>query len=860
MKKVGILTLYYKTYNFGAQLQAYALQQTVEKLGYECEQIRFVWSCEQTIENYSNASIDQNAFSTFSKRIKHSKRIYNSSNISDCLEEYDAFIVGSDQVWGVENSMPLINLPVMALSFVPNNKLKIAYAASFGSSKPSSAIEEILKLEIPQFDAISMREESGAKYLEKTINRKVETVLDPVMLVSRDSWDNIGSDCITEKEEYVLYYTAGADSIQERILTEIHDTYHLPVKRLGYISGEQAGPMEFINLIKNAKYVVTDSFHATVFSILYNKNFVVLPVDMVPTDRSKNARLLSLLNTFELSERFVDYHDGSNACIEKLIGLLNENIRYDSAENILELERSKSLDFLKTALLIRKVENNYLAKHNDCTGCGICSLVCPTGAIKMEKGELGFVYPIHDKEKCINCGKCTNVCVNNFVNDTQHLMIGLQSIDDMIREKSSSGGVFYELACYVIKIGGIVAACRFDENYNVIHDFCFSISELDAFCRSKYVQSDAYKIFAQTKKYLLEGRTVLFVGTPCQIAALSNYLCDEYENLYTIDLICGGVGAPGLWDKYLEYKKSFGDLKSINMRNKYSEYLKPEGFPAFSMKIDYSTKSEVYTGIEDYYLRSRLNYYRESCYHCENKSINRCSDITIGDFVGMNKNLRDEYDAKGTTLVMVRTSKGKSLLESCSERLKCIDIPDAKVGSIIEDNPMYSEQMKKKPQFYYMRSVYKNSSIERIFQEDKYWDEFGKSEAIIKNLFNEIKRNDLMLKTERAISYRLWLDEDPKLIGKIFIYGAGKLGRSLIKCIHSISGFIDGNSKLKSCEGIAVYHMNTDMLKEKLGTGKNATIIVTPIWDYEIIAENAMAEFPEINVISAKDLVGNIWI
>ena len=248
---------------------------------------------------------------------------------------------------------------------------------------------------------------------------------------------------------------------------------------------------------------------------------------------------------------------------------IDENIVYDSVERILEHERRKSLDYLINALSERNIEDGYFTKHNDCTGCGVCSLICPTGAIKMEKGELGFVYPIRDKEKCISCGKCINACVNKSVKDTEHLTVGLQSVDDMVRMNSSSGGVFYEIASYVIRNGGIVAACRFDKNYKVIHDFCFSVSDLDAFCRSKYVQSDAYKIFEQTKKYLNEGRKVLFVGTPCQISALNKYLDREYENLFSVDLICGGVGAPGLWDKYLDYKKSFGDMKSIIILHLY---------------------------------------------------------------------------------------------------------------------------------------------------------------------------------------------------------------------------------------------------------------------------------------------------
>ena len=126
MKRVGILTLYYKTYNFGAQLQAYALQKAIQMKGYECEQIRFIWSIEQTRFNYDTASVDQEAFEIFAQQIPHSRKIYTPENLDEANEEYDIFVCCSDQIWGIRESMPVYVLPQMLLSFVQKNKKKIA--------------------------------------------------------------------------------------------------------------------------------------------------------------------------------------------------------------------------------------------------------------------------------------------------------------------------------------------------------------------------------------------------------------------------------------------------------------------------------------------------------------------------------------------------------------------------------------------------------------------------------------------------------------------------------------------------------------------------------------------------------------
>ena len=177
---------------------------------------------------------------------------------------------------------------------------------------------------------------------------------------------------------------------------------------------------------------------------------------------------------------------------------------------------------------------------------------------------------------------------------------------------------------------------------------------------------------------------------------------------------------------------------------------------------------------------------------------------------------------------------------------------------VLKHNVMLSENMKRKAQHYYMRAIYEHSSIERLFYENKLWDEFQEKEVIFRNFFREMKRNDLLIKTERFISYRLWLDDDPNVVGEIFIYGAGKLGRSLLKCARNVQGFIDGNRNLNTCEGVKVYHPATEELRQRIDLGKKVTVIVTPVWDFDLLQERLKKEFLEINVISVESLVGKV--
>lgn len=862
MKKVGILTLYYKTYNFGAQLQAYALQKTIERLGYKCEQIRFKWCREETIEGYENASVDQELFEDFSMSVPHSLKVYDADNIYDCIDDYDVFVCGSDQVWGVERSMPPYKLPFMTMSFVPEDKVKIAYAVSLGGAAAPNKIEEVLKATLGKMDAVSVREKTAVPYIERISGKDVVNVLDPVMLLQREELEKIAGKK-KDRNPYIFYYTVGADSNLELLVKKISQDKGMEIEKAGYISGNKIGPQDFVRLIRDAEYIITDSFHATVLSILFHKQFLVTPVDRISTERSRNIRLIDLLELFGLQNRFVTSNAYGASGIKKVLRLLETPINYNTADKKLLKQRRNSIEFLMRNLKIEKKQDDFLKPHEKCSGCGICALRCPEGCITMEKDKLGFVYPVRDEKRCRKCGICRNICNYQYRTSEKTVIraAALIAKNETVRDNSSSGGAFYEIASYILRSGGIVAGCTFSESYRVEHQICRNIEGLEQFCQSKYVQSNAYETFEELKTELAKGTAVLFAGTPCQTHALTSYIGYVPDNLFLIDLVCGGVTAPGLWDKYLQVKQKDELILDITMRYQYSEYLREEGFPAFAMKLKYLSYEEISPSEEDWFLSTRLSFYRDCCYQCEYKGINRESDITIGDFCGMKSLVPSLYDGKGITLAFVHTKKGEDLLKNSVGTLVQYSLDSVDMKEILKKNVMVAGQMKRKAQHEYLRTLYPAVSMERLYFENKFVDEFVHRENIQKNFYLELIRDELLRKLMKFQHCRLLIEECPDIIGQIYIYGAGKLGKAILPCMkYEPKGFIDGNHMLNNCLGFKVYHLGTEEISDELADGTDKTVIITPVWDIDVISENLILNFPNLNIVSLKKVVGDIWL
>ena len=301
----------------------------------------------------------------------------------------------------------------------------------------------------------------------------------------------------------------------------------------------------------------------------------------------------------------------------------------------------------------------------ECVGCGACVNACPKKCIEMRMDEEGFSYPHIDKEQCVNCGKCYQACPTVQVQrmSKRPRVLAMINRSSVIRRKSSSGGVFYELAKSMIEFGGVVCAAAFDSDMGVKHIFVDKLEDIEKCMRSKYVQSDLGDCFRQAEQYLQSGTMVLFVGTPCQVYGLTSYLGRDWEKLFLVDLICHGVPSPMLWKEYIdEIGRDGTKINQISFRD-----MSIEGWKNFGMKIQFSDGSaQVDTQDKNVFMQGFLKgfYNRKSCYDCKFKGLNRKSDITLGDFWTVDKYISNFNDNQGTSLVFVNSEKGKRFIKT----------------------------------------------------------------------------------------------------------------------------------------------------------------------------------------------------
>lgn len=338
-------------------------------------------------------------------------------------------------------------------------------------------------------------------------------------------------------------------------------------------------------------------------------------------------------------------------------------------------------------------------KNIRCNGCSACYAVCPNKCIKMIADEDGFLYPYVEEDKCIKCGLCEKTCPISkesvcACHEFEQSAYAAYTKDEYIHLNSSSGGIFTEIAKCIIADGGVVFGAAFDADFNVVHTGAETADELEKFRGSKYVQSRINDAYLRAKNFLLQGRKVLFTGTPCQIGGLYAYLGKSYENLYTQDIICHGVPSPMVWQRYIKYRLDNADcekIESVNFRAKKEGY---DGYfmgMIFNGNVSYFQKSG-----EDFMMRAFLKNLclRPSCHDCSFKGKRKQSDITLADFWGVQHVLPDMYNRNGTSLVFVNSKKGKLLFDRISDN---IVFKRADVDSAIAFNSAMIKSVAKNP-------------------------------------------------------------------------------------------------------------------------------------------------------------------
>ncbi len=308
-----------------------------------------------------------------------------------------------------------------------------------------------------------------------------------------------------------------------------------------------------------------------------------------------------------------------------------------------------------------------LKNKQDCCGCSACQQRCPKQCITMQEDKEGFLYPHINSELCIDCGICEKVCpVINQEKPREPINVyAAKNQNEQIRMQSSSGGIFSMIAERVIIEGGVIFGARWNPEWEVVHDYTENTENLSAFRSSKYLQSKIGNTFKQAELFLKQGRIVLFTGTPCQIAGLKKFLRKEYDNLLTVEVFCHSVPSPQIWKIYLnellhniKWKKN--DIVSINFRYKEISW---KNYHFFMLNKNGNIFKE--SSYKNLFIQGFLKdlYTRPSCNSCPAKCLKSGSDISIGDYWGIQSIMPEIDDDKGISAVIVNTHKGQEFLE-----------------------------------------------------------------------------------------------------------------------------------------------------------------------------------------------------
>ncbi|MDF2870888.1 MAG: 4Fe-4S ferredoxin [Anaerocolumna sp.] len=705
--KIGIIT-FNSAHNHGAVLQAWALQEYLKGEGHDVSIINYrlpatdnlyrLYVPRKTFKSYKLNKVVHalqylKKYKTEPDKVKRFRKfehfINNTLNATKAYSvfgelnkanfDFDVMIAGSDQIWN--GSLTKGINPAYFLAFGKEKIKRISYAASIGKDFIPEVEHTLFSRYLRLFDYISVREEKAKEAIEKLTKQEISVVLDPTLLLDRERYDQLKKDPKT-KAEYIYVHNVHITKVDKRLnamAEEISQRLGLPIvhNRSDYNFTNElhkftsGGPKEFLGYIANAAYVVTNSFHATVFSIMYQKNFITIPHFQNP------ERMRHLLDTLGIGNHLIEFS-------RDLPNDLNElSIDYDHVEQLKVELRKTSIDFLSKSLAGDKTTNEPVKDEDkyfdskdvySCYGCKACKDICPVSAITMVPDKEGFWYPEIDEDKCIHCNLCRKVCIyrkfekQEPVENYPVVYASYHKTED-IHTESTSGGMFIPMYRYILSIGGKVVGVRYDENMRVIYDIAETEEGCRAFCGSKYVAPDSENVKPRVKKLLEAGTVVLFTGNPCQIAGLKTYLGKDYPNLYTVDIICHGVPSPKVFEKYINYLEDRYHSKVIDFqfRNKIRGWSKPYILVKFE-----SGEVVLEPASSNNFNRAFLsnNIQRPCCYTCEFAGLKgSVGDITIGDYWGIENEHPEMMDQRGVSIIKLNNSKGSEFFEHFKEQL-----------------------------------------------------------------------------------------------------------------------------------------------------------------------------------------------
>ncbi len=724
---VGIVGLWFGL-NYGSILTYYALYEVVRSMGYSAMMVNkpeVLWR-----PKYADRETVANRFIYKYCGEENVSKCYHSSVDYKILNQScDTFIVGSDVVWNYQICGHDAG-QFFFLDFVNDNKKKIAMASSFGSGYDAPDEERIRSEHyLKKFDYIGVRENEAVNICSEVFHTGSDKIMDPVFLIDRKIYHNLADNAAMKENDvkYVSSYFLGPGAEKAELLKKIANILGAELRCLpnpnnpnnftnktGLPAIENPSVEDWLNYFKHTQCYIGDSFHGLCFSIIFERPFVVI------VNRGQSlARFRTLLKTIGYENRMINIDDDDTSeevITQRINDILAQEIDYEKVNKIIFDQASVSYEWLKNAIESKKTPVESASRQdmtvrnpqagdidpatvaevpeNICTGCSACANVCPADAITMKPNADGFIMPCVDNEKCVHCKKCSNTCpaIHTLLDNSVSPEIYVALAEENVREQSSSGGMFTVAAEKILDLGGYVCGAAFDyDGLQAVHKITNTKEGLEELRTSKYTQSNINLLYRDVKKLLEEDKPVLFTGTPCQVAGLNAYLNKDYENLYTIDILCHGVPSQQLIEKYITEISQLPEVCSgdtppkptkIYFRDKERHGWRSSTF----IRIEFDNGA-VYEGSlkgndpfeKAFHEKLAL---RKSCANCLFCAFPRQGDISIGDFWGITKYAPSYDDKKGTSMVLINNIHGKQLFESMTpamNKYRRMKIPTADI-------------------------------------------------------------------------------------------------------------------------------------------------------------------------------------
>ncbi len=688
-KKIGIITVH-RNVNYGANLQAFATCKYINNLGLDAEIIDycpkdmdkenylFSWlklsyDCGKTKSLIHNGKLitalalsapqkNKKLKSFYYFRKNHCKLSSKYNSVGEIDGKYTDVVCGSDQIWNPDITNGIDPFYFGDILGVQN---KISYAPSLGRAAYDEADEKKASELIKNMDYISVREEKSIEYIEKISGKSVQGVCDPVFLLPKEEYEKISKPININKPYMLMYSVVGNQNMIEQAkkyaeqkgltLVEICQSKK---RDANHVQLCDVTPEEFLGAIKDAEVVITNSFHGTAFGIIFNKDLYVFD------NKSRGSRITNILNKAGIENRIVENE------LREL-----SPINYAELENSLNDYINSSKQFLTSAVMAEKK----LITEN-CIGCGACKEICRFDAVTLTRNYGGFIKSYVDSTGCVNCGMCMKVCpVKSVPVKTRPQKVLAFKARDSIRKNSTSGGAAAAFAESIINNGGAVYGAGLDESFNLKHIRVNNAEDVSLLQGTKYIQSDMTGIFESLKNDIKNGIPVLFTGTPCQIASIRNLTVREKldtQKLYMCDIICHGVPSPRVFKDFITWLNNAekDNVKKYYFRNKALSWRGDSSLMENEKAVlKHNKNTSAFMNI--YYSNNITN---DSCFNCPYTSNDRVSDITISDFWGIEKDNPDFEDALGVSMVMINTSKGKSLFDTVEGESVEANIDNAK--------------------------------------------------------------------------------------------------------------------------------------------------------------------------------------